>query len=162
MTVAIRSARAGEAGLVLALVRELAVYEKLLDEVDATEAMLDAAIFGPSPRLFCEIAEWDREAVGLALWFPNFSSFRGRSGIHLEDIFVRPAFRGRGIGQALLRRLARRCVAEGWTRLEWAVLDWNAPAIEFYRAQGAAVLDDWRICRLTGDALARLAEASDP
>jgi GNAT superfamily N-acetyltransferase len=158
MAVTIRPARPGEAGLVFALVRELAAYERLLDAVDATEAMIDAALFAPNPRVFCDIAEWDGEPVACALWFANFSSFRGRHGIYLEDLFVRPAFRRRGIGRALFRHLARRCVAEGWTRFEWAVLDWNAPSIAFYKSLGAELLQDWTVCRLTGDALARLAQ----
>jgi GNAT superfamily N-acetyltransferase len=158
MAVAIRPVRPGEAGLVFALVRELAAYERLLDAVDATEAMIDAALFAPNPRVFCDIAEWDGEPVAFALWFPNFSSFRGRHGIYLEDLFVRPAFRRRGIGRALFRHLARRCVAEGWTRFEWSVLDWNAPSIAFYKSLGAELLQDWTVCRLTGDALARLAQ----
>ena len=162
MAVAIRPVRPGEAGLVFALVRELAAYERLLDAVDATEAMIDAALFAPNPRVFCDIAEWDGEPVACALWFPNFSSFRGRHGIYLEDLYVRPAFRRRGIGRALFRHLARRCVAEGWTRFEWAVLDWNAPSIAFYKSLGAELLQDWTVCRLTGDALARLAQPEAP
>jgi GNAT superfamily N-acetyltransferase len=158
MTVAVRPARPGEAGLVLAFVRELAEYERLSDEVDATEAMIDAALFGPQPRLFCDIAERDGAPAGFALWFANFSSFRGRHGIYLEDIFVRPAFRRLGIGKALLRHLARRCVDNGWTRFEWSVLDWNAPSIAFYRSLGAVLMDEWTICRITGDALTRLAD----
>ena len=156
MAVAIRPVRPGEAGLVFALVRELAEYEHLLDAVDATEAMVDAALFGPSPRVSCDIAEWDGEAAGFALWFANFSSFRGRHGLYLEDLFVRPAFRRRGIGSALFRHLARRCVAQGWTRFEWAVLDWNAPSIAFYRSLGAELMTEWTVCRLSGEALARL------
>jgi GNAT superfamily N-acetyltransferase len=159
MTVVVRAARPGEAGLVLAFVRELAAYERLADEVDATEAMIDAALFGPDARAFCDIAEWDGTPVGFALWFANFSSFRGRHGIYLEDIFVRPAFRRLGIGKALLRHLARRCVENGWARFEWSVLDWNAPSIAFYKSLGAVLLDEWTTCRITGDALARLADA---
>jgi GNAT superfamily N-acetyltransferase len=157
MSLTIRPARPGDAALVLDFVRALADYEKLAHEVDASEAMIDAALFGPNPRVFCDIAEWDGEPAGFALWFLNFSSFRGRSGIYLEDIFVRPALRGRGIGKALLRHLAARCLREGWTRLEWAVLNWNAPSIKFYESQGAVLMRDWTICRVTGDALARLA-----
>jgi GNAT superfamily N-acetyltransferase len=156
MTVAIRPVRPGEAGLVFTFVRELAAYERLLDTVVASEAMIDAALFGPNPRVFCEIAEWDGEPAGFALWFPNFSSFRGRHGLYLEDLFVRPAFRRRGIGRALFRHLARRCVDEGWTLFEWAVLNWNAPSIAFYKALGADLRQDWTVCRLGGDALARL------
>jgi GNAT superfamily N-acetyltransferase len=162
MTVAIRPVRPGEAGLVFAFVRELAAYERLLDAVDATEAMIDAALFGPSSRVFCDIAEWAGEPAGFVLWFASFSSFRGRHGLYLEDLFVRPAFRRRGIGSALFRHLARRCIAQGWTRFEWAVLDWNAPSIAFYRSLGADLLTEWTVCRLTGDALTRLGAAETP
>jgi GNAT superfamily N-acetyltransferase len=157
MTITIRPARPGEAGLVLGFVRELADYERLLHTVDATEAMIEAALFGAHPRVFCDIAEWDGEPAGFALWYPSFSSFRGRPGIFLEDLFVRPAHRRKGIGRALFVHLARRCVAEGWTRFEWAVLDWNAPSIAFYREMGATLLDDWTICRLSGPGLERIA-----
>jgi len=157
MSIAIRPARPGEAGLIFALVRELAAYERLTAAVDATEAMIDAALFGPAPRAFCDLAEWGGEPAGYALWFANFSSFRGRHGIYLEDLYVRPAYRRRGIGQALLRHLARRCVAQGWTRFEWSVLDWNTPSIAFYKSLGVELLDEWTICRVSGDALARLA-----
>ncbi len=158
MSISIRPAQPGEAALVLSLVRELAAYERLTASVDATEAMIDAALFASDPRVFCDLAEWDGAPAGLALWFANFSSFRGRHGIYLEDLYVRPAYRRRGIGRSLLRHLARRCVAEGWTRFEWAVLDWNAPSIAFYKALGAEVLDQWIVCRLSGDALMRLAQ----
>ena len=154
MSVEIRPARPGEAGLVLNFVRELAAYEKLSDE-----GAIDDALFAEAPKAFCDIAEWDGEPVGFALWFLNFSSFRGRNGLYLEDIFVRPAHRGRGIGRAILRKLAERCLAQGWSRLEWAVLDWNQPAIDFYEAQGATLLRDWTICRISGSALRRLGGA---
>ena len=157
MALTIRRARPGEAGLVLSLVRELAEYEKLLHEVDATEAMLDAALFGQSPRLFCEIAEWQGEPAGFAVWFVNFSTFSGRPGIYLEDLFVRPAQRGKGIGKALLAHLAGQCVSNGWTRLQWAVLDWNTPSIEFYKSLGAELMAEWTVCRVTGPALTALA-----
>jgi GNAT superfamily N-acetyltransferase len=157
MSLTIRRARPGEAGLVLALVRELAEYEKLLHEVEATEAMLDAALFGESPVLFCEIAEWQGEPAGFAVWFVNFSTFSGRPGIYLEDLFVRPAQRGKGIGKALLAHLAGQCVTNGWSRLQWAVLDWNTPSIEFYKSLGAELMDEWTGCRLTGPALTALA-----
>lgn len=160
MSLAIRRARPGEAGLVLSLVRELAEYEKLLHEVVASEADIDAALFGDSPRLFCEIAEWEGEPVGLAIWFLNFSTFSGRSGIFLEDLFVRPAQRGNGIGKALLVHLARQCVANGWSRLQWSVLDWNTPSIEFYKSMGAVLMNEWTECRVTGQALAALAKGT--
>jgi diamine N-acetyltransferase len=151
--VTIRAARQDDTGLIFDLVRELAEYERLADAVDATPEMIGAALFGTEPRLFCDIAEWNGEAAGLALWFLNFSSFRGRHGIYLEDLFVRPAFRGRGLGKALMAQLARRCVAQNWARFEWSVLDWNAPSIAFYKAIGADVMDEWKICRLSGPAL---------
>lgn len=157
MSSIIRRARSGEAGLVLAFVRELADYEKLLDEVEATEAMIADALFGDRPRLFCAIAEWDGEPVGFAVWFVNFSTFSGRHGIYLEDLFVRPSHRGKGLGKALLTYVARECVEGGGARLQWAVLDWNAPSIAFYKSLGAVMMDDWTLCRVTGAALARLA-----
>ncbi len=153
----IRAARPADSALVLALVRELAQYEKLTHEVDASEETIAAALFGDAPRLHCDIAEWDGRPAGFAVWFLNFSTFRGRHGIYLEDLFVRPEFRGRGLGKALLKQLARRCVDEGWARFEWAVLDWNAPAIAFYKSIGAQVKDEWKFCRLSGDALSRFA-----
>ena len=158
-SLAIRPARPGEASLVFQFVRELAEYEKLEHEVQATEAMIDAALFGEQPRVFCDIAEWDGEPVGFAVWFLNFSTFSGRPGIYLEDIFVRPAFRGRGVGKALMVHLARKCVENGWARLQWSVLDWNTPSIEFYKSLGGVMLDEWTGVRVSGDALARLARA---
>jgi len=153
----IRSAMPSDTRVIYALVRELAVYENLLDVVDATERMIGDALFGQTPRAFCELAEWDGEVAGFSLWFYNFSTFRGRHGIYLEDLFVRPDFRGKGLGKALIVSLARRCVAENLARFEWSVLDWNAPSIAFYKALGATMLDDWTGCRVTGDALAALA-----
>jgi GNAT superfamily N-acetyltransferase len=154
----IRSARPGEAPLVLGFVRELAEYERLLHECVASEADIDAALFGPTPSVFCDIAEWEREPVGFALWFTNFSTFSGRHGIYLEDLFVRPSHRGKGIGKALMVRLAQHCVARGWARFQWSVLDWNAPSIAFYRSIGAVLMDDWTVCRVSGDALEALAK----
>jgi len=153
MSLAIRAARPDDSALVYSLVRELADYEKLIDEVDATEEMIAAALFGDQPRIHCDIAEWEGRPAGFAVWFVNFSTFRGRPGIYLEDVFVRPQYRGRGIGKALLMRLARRCVDDGWARFEWAVLGWNAPSIAFYQSIGAQVMHDWKICRLSGPAL---------
>jgi len=160
MSLSIRPARPGEASLVFQFVRELAEYEKLEHEVQATEAMIDAALFGEQPRVFCDIAEWDGEPVGFAVWFLNFSTFSGRPGIYLEDIFVRPAFRGRGVGRALMVHLARKCVENGWARMQWSVLDWNTPSIEFYKSLGGVLLDEWTVVRVSGDALTRLAKAN--
>ncbi|WP_436637710.1 N-acetyltransferase family protein [Microbaculum sp. FT89] len=155
--IAIRPAWPGEAGLVLSFIRELAEFEKLGDEVTASEQRIDRALFGPMPRAFCDIAEWEGEPAGFALWFYNFSTFRGQHGIYLEDLFVKPGFRGKGIGKALLARLARRCVEEGLGRLEWWVLDWNEAAIDVYRSLGAEAMDEWTVFRLSGEALDRLA-----
>jgi GNAT superfamily N-acetyltransferase len=160
MSLTIRRARPDEAGLVFSLVRELAEYEKLLQEVQASEADIAEALFCANPRLFCDIAEWNGEVAGFAVWFVNYSTFAGRHGIYLEDLFVRPALRGKGIGKALLVHLARECVAQGWARLQWAVLDWNAPSIAFYKSLGADLMDEWTICRVSGPALAALAEGA--
>jgi GNAT superfamily N-acetyltransferase len=160
MSLLIRRARPDEAGLVLSLVRELAEYEKLLHEVEATEEVIGAALFDDNPRLFCDIAEWNGEVAGFAVWFINFSTFSGRSGIYLEDLFVRPAQRGKGIGKALLSHLAKQCVANGWSRLQWSVLDWNTPSIEFYKSLGAVLMDEWTVCKVGGPALTALAQGT--
>jgi diamine N-acetyltransferase len=157
MTLTIRPAQPSDAALVFSLVCELADYEKLRHEVNATPDDIAAALFAPSPRLFCDLAEWDGEPVGFAVWFLNFSTFRGRHGIYLEDVFVRPALRGRGIGTALMRQLARNFVENDYARFEWAVLDWNAPSIAFYESLGAEIKGEWKLCRMSGEALARFA-----
>jgi GNAT superfamily N-acetyltransferase len=157
MTASVRTAAPGDAPVILAFIRELAEYERLLHEVKITLADVDALVFGPAPRVFCDIAEVEAGPVGFALWFYSASTFEGRLGIWLEDLYVRPEARGRGIGKALLAHLARRCKAEGLARLEWSVLDWNAPAIAFYDSLGAATKTDWITRRLSGAALARLA-----
>lgn len=153
----IRPAGPADAALIMSFIRDLAEYERLLHAVEATESDIARDLFGPNPRVFCDIAEAGGEPIGFALWFYSYSTFRGRHGIYLEDLFVRPQARGRGAGKALLRRLARRCVEERLGRLEWAVLDWNAPAIGFYDSLGAEALGDWIVRRLTGEALERLA-----
>jgi GNAT superfamily N-acetyltransferase len=152
----LRDAAPGDGELIAGFIRELAEYEKLAHEAQADPAELERALFGPAPKVFCDIAAWDGAPVGFALWFYNFSTFRGRHGIYLEDLYVRPDQRGRGVGKALITGLARRCIDQGLARLEWAVLEWNAPAIGFYQGLGAQVMDDWRICRLTGEALAKV------
>lgn len=157
MSLTIRTASHDDIGLVLSLIRELADFEKLLHEVDATEESLASALLSENPRVFCDIAEWNGEAAGFSLWFYNFSTFRGRHGIYLEDLFVRPAYRSCGIGKGLLQSLARRCIAEKLPRLEWWVLDWNEPALRFYRSIGAEPMAEWTVQRVTGEALERLA-----
>jgi GNAT superfamily N-acetyltransferase len=142
------------------LIRGLAKYEKLEHEAQATEDQLRRALFGASPRVFALLCEWDGKPVGLCVWFYNFSTFLGRHGIYIEDIFVEPEFRGRGIGRAIFRHLAQRAVAEECGRIEWQVLDWNEPAIKFYRGIGAEPRKGWHVQRVTGDALQRLAHGA--
>lgn len=148
----------GDVDTLLALVRELAEFERLSHEVVATPAQLDAALFGPQANVEAVLARLDDEVVGFALWFHNFSTFVGRRGLYLEDLYVRPAHRGRGYGQALLRHLAAIAVERGCGRMEWAVLDWNRRAIAFYRGLGAEPQEAWRIFRLSGVALERMAK----
>ena len=142
---------------ILGFIRKLAEYEKLSHLVVATEANIREHVFGPNPVAEVLLAYWDGEPVGFALYFRNFSTFLGQAGIYLEDLFVEPEYRGKGIGKALLIRLAKIAIERGYGRLEWAVLDWNTPSIEFYRSLGAVPLDEWTGYRLTGDALSRLA-----
>lgn len=152
----IRPAQAGDVPDILRLIRALADYERLGHEVVATEDALRATLFGPRPAAEVLLAEEDGRPVGLALFFQNYSTFLARPGIHLEDLFVEPDFRGRGLGKALLQAVARVAVDRGCGRFEWSVLDWNQPAIDFYRALGARPLNDWTTFRVTGEALAKL------
>ena len=158
MTLAIRAAEPGEEALVLGFIRKLADYEKLLHEVAASEQDIRQALFAANPRCHCELAFWDGTPAGFALWFYNFSTFAGKAGIYLEDLYVEPGLRGRGIGKALLKHLARRCVAEGLPRFQWSVLNWNQPSIAVYEAMGAKPVDDWTVYRVTGAELAALAK----
>lgn len=158
MTLSIRKAAPGDEGLVFDFVMKLAVYEKLLHEVRSSEADMRDALFGPVPRCHCDLAFWSGEPAGFALWFYNFSTFRGRAGIYLEDLFVEPRWRGLGIGKGLLKALAERCRNEGLSRLQWAVLDWNEPSIEFYKSLGATAIEEWKTFRLSDEALERLAK----
>jgi GNAT superfamily N-acetyltransferase len=155
--VTIRFAREPEVAQVLAFIRELAVYERLEHEVVATEADLRVALFGARSYAEVVFACVDTTPVGFALFFHNFSTFRGKPGIYLEDLFVRPAARGQGIGKRLLAWLARTAVERGCARLDWAVLDWNAPSIAFYRSLGAVALEEWTGFRLSGTALTETA-----
>ncbi len=168
----IRPARPEDIPEILAMVRELAEYERSAHEVLATEPMLAELLFGgntPSgtPAAHCHVAQApaghpDGPLAGMALWFLNASTWMGRHGIYLEDLYVRPAFRGLGIGQALMSQLARICVDRGYPRLEWWVLDWNTPAIDFYRSLGAQPMDEWTVHRITGTDLEHLARRTDP
>ena len=157
----LRNALATDIPDVLRLVRGLAEYEKLLHHVVMTEADLRTALFGPQPRAYAVLADAGGAAVGLALWYYTFSTFRGRSDIFLEDLFVEPEHRGKGIGLALLRHLAQRAIAENCRRIEWRVLNWNAPSIAFYESLGARTMQDWHVRQLGGDALAALAKGSN-
>lgn len=159
----IRPARPADVPAIHQLICDLAEYERSRDQVEATPEHLHTALFGPAPAVFAHVAETEAgsgdgpEIVGFALWFLNFSTWTGRHGIYLEDLYVRPEHRGGGHGRALLTELARICVERGYRRLEWAVLDWNEPSIGFYKALGAVPMDEWTVFRLTGDALANVA-----
>jgi GNAT superfamily N-acetyltransferase len=159
VSLAIRAAAPADVPLVLRFVRELAAYEREPDAVVATEADFHAALFGPRPTAEAVIAEDGAQPLGFALFFHNFSTWTGKPGLYLEDLYVTPAARGRGVGKALLAHLARTAVDRGCARLEWAVLDWNEPAIAFYRSLGAVAMGKWTVNRVTGPALQALAAA---
>jgi GNAT superfamily N-acetyltransferase len=164
MSVTVRAARQEDLGLILALIRELAEYEREPGAVVATEALLERNLFGAGgepPLASCVIGELDGEPQGFAVYFLNFSTWLGRPGLYLEDLFVRPAARGRGLGKALLVYLARVARDRGCGRMEWAVLDWNTPAIEFYRSLGAVAMSEWTVFRLAGPTLERAAEMAE-
>ena len=158
----VRRGEPGDVAAVVGLVHELASYERAGPECQLSEAQLYAALFSPEPALFGHVATVEGEVVACALWFLNFSTWRGVHGIYLEDLFVRPEHRGRGLGRALLAELARECLLRGYARLEWAVLGWNEPAIGFYRSLGAEPLDEWTTFRLSDSSLARLAQGWPP
>jgi GNAT superfamily N-acetyltransferase len=153
----IRAATPADVPVILAFIRELAAFEREPDAVHATESMLSEALFGDRPAAEAVIAQVDGAPAGFALFFHNFSTWTGRRGLYLEDLYVTPAVRGQGLGRALLTHLAGIAIDRDCGRFEWSVLDWNAPAIALYRAIGAEPLDDWTIQRVTGDALVRLA-----
>ncbi|UNU41356.1 GNAT family N-acetyltransferase [Sphingopyxis sp. YF1] len=157
MTLSIRPATRADLPLIAQFIRDLADYEKLAHEVRFDEATLGEKLFGARPYAEVVIGEIGGAAQGFALFFHNFSTFEGRPGIHLEDLFVRPEARGSGLGKALLAHLAKLCVERGCARLEWSVLDWNAPAIGFYEGLGARMMDEWTVMRVDGDALTELA-----
>ncbi len=159
-TILLRGAVREDVPHILAFIRELAEYERLAHEAVATEAQLLEHLFGPRPAAEVVIAEVDGEPAGFALFFTSFSTFVGLPGLYLEDLFVRPRFRGLGVGKRLMIDLARRAVERGYGRFEWSVLDWNEPAIRFYRSLGALGQDEWTVQRVTGEALQRLATAA--
>jgi len=153
----IRPATREDAAIILDLIRALAIYEREPDAVTATESDIVRDGFGASPKFRCVIAEWDGQAAGFAFWFYNYSTWQGRPGLYLEDLFVKPEFRGKGIGKALLLHLAKVAANENCGRFEWSVLDWNTPAIEFYESLGAKLHREWLRMRVEGEALEKLA-----
>jgi GNAT superfamily N-acetyltransferase len=157
----LRPAVPADASQILQYIRGLAEYEREPEAAVATESDLLKYAFSEHPLVWVTMAEWDGQPAGFALWFLNFSTWEGKPGIYLEDLFVPPNFRGKGIGQALLQNLAALAIREGWTRFVWQVLDWNTPALEFYEAHGAKILRPWLTCRVEGEALRRLAGAAD-
>ncbi len=157
----IRLATARDVPVILSFIRQLAVYEREPDSVLATATGLHRDGFGPVPRFHVFLADWDGQPAGFALYFHNYSTWQGHHGIHLEDLFVDPAHRGKGIGKALLTKVAGVAVVEGCPRLEWNVLDWNKDAIDFYYEMGAQMSTDWRIMRVTGQQLCALSERCD-
>jgi len=152
----LRAARPDDAERIVVLIRELAAYERLADQVEATPERIAGSLFGSSPAAEAVMAEWDGQVVGFALFFRNFSTFVGRPGLYLEDLYVRETYRGRGIGKALLLHLAGLARERNYGRMEWSVLDWNESAIRFYRALGAVPMSDWTVFRLDEEALGRL------
>jgi len=157
MTKTIREAKLGDEAIILGFIKELAAYEKLSHEVIATEDHLRRTIFVAQPKAFALIAEVDGEPVGFALYFFNYSTFMGRHGLYLEDLYVRESMRGGGFGKALLSRLAQIALDNDCGRMDWSVLDWNAPSIAFYKSLGAIAMDEWTVFRLTGEALSDMA-----
>jgi GNAT superfamily N-acetyltransferase len=149
----IRPAKREEVGEVLQLIQDLATYEKAPDQVEASEDDLLNTIFAKEPRVFCDLVEVDGQIAGMAIWFLNYSTWQAKHGIYLEDLYIKPEFRAKGYGKALLKHLAQICDREGYGRLQWWVLDWNSPAIEFYRSFGAEAMDEWTVYRTSGQAL---------
>ena len=149
----IRPAKREEVGDVLQLIQDLATYEKAPDQVEASKDDLLNTIFAKEPRVFCDLVEVDGQIAGMAIWFLNYSTWQAKHGIYLEDLYIKPEFRARGYGKALLKHLAQICDKEGYGRLQWWVLDWNSPAIEFYKSFGAEAMDEWTVYRTSGQAL---------
>ena len=154
----IRPAKQEDAGAILQLIKDLALYEQAPDEVKATEKEILETIFAPNPSVFADLIEVEGQVVAMAIWFLNYSTWQGKHGIYLEDLYVKPEFRGRGYGKALLQHLAKVCIERGYGRFQWWVLDWNSPAIEFYRSLGAEAMDEWTVYRLSGQKLKELGQ----
>jgi GNAT superfamily N-acetyltransferase len=157
----IRPARPGDVPAIHQLIRDLAAYERSLPAVSGTPHDLASVLFGPEPAVFAHVADHDGQVAGFALWYLSYSTWQGKHGIYLEDLYVEPEHRRRGYGRALLAELAALCVERGYGRLEWSVLDWNAPALGFYASLGATAMDEWTVHRLTGPALPALAAHRD-
>lgn len=157
----IRAAVISDIDEILALIYELALYEKAPDEAKATREQIEESFFSDNPKVFCDLVEVDGEIAGCAIWFLNYSTWQGKHGIYLEDLFVRPQYRGRGYGKALLKHLAAICEERGYGRFQWWVLDWNTPSIEFYKSLGAVAMDEWTVYRVSEDALTQLAQPSE-
>ncbi|KRO31807.1 MAG: GCN5 family acetyltransferase [Actinobacteria bacterium BACL2 MAG-121001-bin67] len=149
----IRPAKREEVGEVLQLIQDLATYEKAPDQVEASRDDLLNTIFAKEPKVFCDLVEVDGQIAGMAIWFLNYSTWQAKHGIYLEDLYIKPEFRAKGYGKALLKHLAQICDKQGYGRLQWWVLDWNSPAIEFYRSFGAEAMDEWTVYRTSGQAL---------
>lgn len=160
MTTQIRPARPGDEAEIVAMIRELAEFERAADQCTVVESQITAALFGDDPVGFCHLAEVDGEAAAVALWYRNFSTWDGVAGVYLEDLFVREKFRRRGLARAMLATLARECVDNGYSRLSWAVLDWNVNAIALYDAVGGTPMSEWITYRVSGPALSELADES--
>ena len=152
----IRHALKSDSAAIMQLIHDLAEYEKAPQEVQTNEAEISAALFAVDPKVFCNVVEVDNEVIGIAIWFLNFSTWQGKHGIYLEDLYIKPDFRGQGFGLAMLKYLAAVCIERGYGRFQWWVLNWNTPAIEFYKSQGAIAMDEWTVHRVSGESLKKL------
>lgn len=156
----IREATPADVPAIMQLIHDLAEYEKAPQEVETNEVEIAAALFADQPKVFAHVIDLDGEVIGMAIWFLNFSTWLGKHGIYLEDLYVKPKYRGRGYGLAILKFLAALCVQRGYGRFQWWVLDWNTPSIEFYKSQGAIAMDEWTVYRVSGEALKTLGNAN--
>lgn len=155
----IREAKQADSSAIMQLIHDLAVYEKAPEQVETNENEIAAALFADQPKVFANVIEVDSQVVGIAIWFLNFSTWQGKHGIYLEDLYIKPEYRGNGYGLAMLKYLAALCVERGYGRFQWWVLDWNTPAIEFYKSQGAIAMDEWTVYRVSGENLKKLGRA---